>query len=72
VGRNKIEQEDIVRIRIQIAKTERITKRQEKRIAYLTEDRDNIYKRTRESEVEFDKKIRRTILKRRVQLGLSI
>ncbi len=72
MGRNKIEQEDIVRIRIQIAKTERITKRQEKRIAYLTEDRDNIYKRTRESEVEFDKKIRRTILKRRVQLGLSI
>ncbi len=53
----------------------RITKRQEKKIAELIQELDNINKQNRESELEFDEKIRRTVLKRRLkresELGLN-
>ena len=73
VARNKREKDD--KLRILIAKTVRITKRQEKRIAELIQELDNINKQNRESELEFDEKIRRTVLKRRLkresELGLN-
>ncbi len=65
VARHKREKDD--KLRILITKTVRITKRQEKRIAELIQELDNINKRNRESELEFDEKIRHTALKRRLK-----